>query len=158
MMVDTASRRMLIWASTLVIGLTIGAAGGTLLGVALARISYDYVVIPLDFTSRGLQLGLLAGAAIGACQMVGRLPLAGWRASAEALALALSLAVLGVAMGMAFGYAAFRWDWMDMSGWTLPNPSRHSLLIGAKQGLDLGTFAGIFGGGWLLLRKRCALR
>lgn len=149
-----AAARLLGWAASVFGTGAAGLLGGALLGTLLARVSFDYVVIPSDVAWRGLQLGLLAGATVGACQVVGRLPAARIREAAAAAAAALGVAVMGVGAGATIGYAAFRWGWFDTSAWSLPNPSRHALLLGATRGLDAGALlGGLVAGAWLLRRR-----
>lgn len=158
---DSAVRRLIHWATTLALGLLAGSVGGAMLGQLLARVSFDYIVLSSDYLHRGLQLGLAAGAVVGACQVVGQgRASAGLAIGLRALAAALGVTLLCVGGGVAVAYAAFRWGWLDMSGWRLPNPSRHALLIGADRGLDLGAALGIAGAGaWVLVQRwRCASR
>lgn len=152
--------RLWCWTITVAFGVVAGSCGGALLGQLLSRISYDYIVRPSDYLQQGLEMGLLAGLVVGACEVVGNESASpGAAIGPRALAGALVVSLVCIGCGAAAGYLAFRMGRLDTSGWRLPNPSRHALLMGADSGLRIGAPIGICAAGaWVLLRRwRCAL-
>ena len=155
----TAARRFRIWALSVLVGATTGASGGAVLGLLLAKISYDYVVRPSDYMHTGLRLGLLAGTVVAACQVAGHVkPSADATTGLLAVCLALVITALGIGLGASLGYTALQLGLLDSSGWALPNPTRHALLLGVDRSLHPSGAVGIaVAAAWVLVNRwRCA--
>ena len=83
-------RRLAMWTGTVAAVAAAGALLGGTFGATLYRLSYDYIVVPADYGSLGLRLGLLVGAVLAAAQVVGHRP------SPSPLRVGVALLVVGV--------------------------------------------------------------
>ena len=134
------------WMLTVALASFFGTLGGYTLGYFLERISHDYPVSIEEYTFWGLRFGLLAGATVSACQIIGHRPPASLVRTWLGLLATGCVTVLIIALGAAGAYFAYRTQ-LWQPGWELPNPRRYATLLGAKIGQNYGSLIGLLVGG-----------
>jgi hypothetical protein len=158
MAADDVGKRLTWWLLTMAAGAACGAAGGALLGEALYRFSYDYIVVPGELLTWGLRVGSLTGALIAATQVMGPLPPASIGRAALGLSVAALLAALGCLLGAGLGHLAWRAGIPQLPHWKLPNPHRHAMFLGVMVGKDVGVAVGVVLGGVVVFSPRTSQR
>ena len=141
------------WLVTVALLTAAGGALGHLFGRTLRRVSWDYLVLPADYLSLGLRLGLLAGAVVAAVQVVGPRPLPRLRWTVLAVAVLGLVSVAALGAGGWLSVLIFEGGGMGAE-WELANPSRHALYLGLDAGARYGPLAGTAAAAVLLWRAR----
>lgn len=149
---------------TIVMGLAAaGFVTGRVFGGFLEGLSPDYIVEVSDYTVLGLKLGLVAGTALAACQVVGERPPASLGRTVRAVivvglstvgSLGLSLALLSIDQ-LRLLYAHQVLDIQLSSG--LAHPGRYIVYQGLHHAVIVGAMVGSLGGGIYLWRGRGGL-
>ncbi len=143
-----------MWTGTVAVAATAGALLGSRFGATLYLYSHDYIVVPDDYGSLGLRLGLVVGTALAAVQVVGHRP------TPSPLRVGVAFLVVGVVAVAFLGGAGwlfvelFEAGVLNAEAWLLPNPRRHALYLGLDTGARWGPLAGCGIGGVFLWRGR----
>jgi len=136
-----------------------GASAGWGLGQLLKILSADYVVVPSDYTSLGLRLGLLVGNIVGACGVIGDWPPATRRDLGLALAV-VSATILVMVVGActllrsALLRAEFAQHILNVDTGALAHPRRFLLFMAIHYAAAFGAVLGALLAGALLLHRR----
>ena len=143
-----------MWAGTIAIAVAAGTVLGGRFGTMLYPQSYDYIVVPGDYASLGLRLGLLVGALLAAASVAGSRPIPSLQRLAVAFVLVGAVAVVLLIGSGALFVQLFESGVLDTEAWRLPNPRRHALFLGLDVGARWGPLLGAALGGGLLWRGR----
>lgn len=148
-------RRLVRWSVTVAVVVAAGGLLGGWFGTLMVRFSYDYIVDPSWWADLGLRLGLVAGTALGAAQVVGARPMPSWRLLAGSIVLLGAVSCLAILAGKEAAALLYARDLvLDTSGWTMPNAHRHAEVVGIRVGAWAGPILGTLAAAHVLWHAR----
>jgi hypothetical protein len=152
-------KRFLLWLQVVAFFTSVGTALGFLFGRAIYRISYEYIMVPSDFTRLGFHLGLLCGTVLAAFAATGPKPPAAFRRVLLVgfITTGTSLAV-STALGALFSVVLYRAGLLPTSTWRMAFPQRHTVCLGLQYGALTGSFLAIALAATIIARHRLRQR
>jgi hypothetical protein len=149
--------RLISWLALITTASAGSAVFGLGIGLILAHVSGDYVVVPSDYLFLGLRGGLAAGVAMAGLSVMARQSVIGPREGVRMLAV-WGLTAMGVVL--AAGIVGLLLPLLQITvpqESNLGHPRRHLLFLSVQSCLIPAVFLGAFASGWYSCLRRRSL-